>query len=70
MAPTKENKDYCKRYRQKNFKKYREEDCTRKKLKYLQMKLLDPEVYKLKCGAEAARVKLYREQKRVGLVTP
>ena len=67
MAPTKENKDYCKRYRQKNFKKYREEDCTRK---YLQMKLLDPEVYKLKCGAEAARVKRYRERKRAGLVTP
>ena len=34
------------------------------------MKLLDPEVYTLKCGAEAARGKLYRERKKAGLVTP
>ena len=57
MTPTKktklENKDYCKKYREKDIKRYRDTDNNRKQLKYFDLKMNDPEGYKAKCEAEA-----------------
>ena len=63
-----ENKDYCRRYRQRHAEKYKASDNIRKSLKYNYRKIMDPEKYKLKCKAEAAKAKFYRARKKAGLV--
>ena len=48
MVPTnrqRENKDYCKGYRQQNLAKYKEKDAKRKKTAQEYLKLLQPGVW-------------------------
>ena len=61
MGPTnnrqKENKDYCKAYRQKNLANYREKDAKRKKTAREYLKLLQPGIYDIKKKQDAERSK-------------
>ena len=71
MSPpkkTSENKDYCKRYREKNCETYRENDAERKRAQRVKIKLQDPELYELKKKEERERKQLSRLKKKLGLV--
>ena len=51
MSPPKEsseNKDYCKRYREKSRATYRENNAERKRAQREKVKLLNPEQYEFK----------------------
>ena len=43
-----ENKDYCKRYREKNRATYRKNDTERKRAQRENVKSINPELYELK----------------------
>ena len=71
MSPSKktfENKDYCKRYREKNRETYRENDAKRKRAQRAKIKLQDPELYELKKKEERERKQFSRLRKKLGLV--
>ena len=58
MSPAKktsENKDYCKRYREKNCEKNRKNDAERKRAQRVKVKLQNPELYTLKRKEERER---------------
>ena len=63
-----ENKDYCKRYREKIRETYRENDAERKRAQRVKIKLQDPELYELKKKEERERKQLTRLRKKFGLV--
>ena len=70
MSPAKKtsgNKDYCKRYREKNREKYRKNDTERKRAQRVKVKLQHPELYELKKKDERER-KLSRLRKKLGLI--
>ena len=71
MSPAKktsENKDYCKRYREKNREKYRKNDAERKRAQRVKVKLQNPELYELKKKEERERKQLSRLRKKFGLI--
>ena len=71
MSPAKktsENKDYCKRYREKNREKYRQNDAERKRAQRVKVKLQNPELYELKKKEESERKQLSRLRKKLGLI--
>ena len=71
MSPpkkTSQNKDYCKRCREKNRETYRENDPERIRAQRVKIKLQDPELYKLKKKEERERKQLSRLRKKLGLV--
>ena len=71
MSPAKktsENKDYCKRYREKNREKYRKNDAERKRAQRVKVKLQNPELYELKKKEERERKQLSRLRKKLGLI--
>ena len=65
---TSENKDYCKRYREKNRETYWENDAERKRAQRVKIKLQDPELYELKKKEERERKQLSRLRKKLGRV--
>ena len=69
MAPTKktarkENKDYCKRYRQKDPEKYRERDAERKRMSRLLLKAKNPLVYEDQKKENRIRMRVSRYDKK------
>ena len=71
MTPTKkvsENKDRCKKYRQKYKDSYRKADAERKRNSRLEQKLLNPELYELEKQSERERMRMFRERKKHRLV--
>ena len=71
MSPPKktpENKDYCKRYREKNRETYRENDAERKRAQRVKIKLQDPELYELKKKEARERKQLSRLRKKLVLL--
>ena len=71
MSPAKqksENKDYCKRYREKNREKYRKNDAERKKAQLVKVKLQNPELYELKKKEERETKQLSRLRKKLGFI--
>ena len=68
MSPAKKtsgNKDYCKRYREKNREKYRENDTERKRAQRVKVKLQNLELYELKKKDERERKQLSRLRKKL-----
>ena len=71
MSPPKkssENKDYCKRYREKNRATYRKSDAERKRAQCEKVKLLNPELHELKKKEERERKQPFRLRKKLGPV--
>ncbi|XP_066932919.1 glutamic acid-rich protein-like [Clytia hemisphaerica] len=58
------NKEYLKRYREKNAEKYKKGDNERKKLKLRHMKYIEPGKYKEHLAKDRHRKKEYREKKK------
>ena len=70
MSPPKkssENKDYCKRYREKNRATYRKNDAKKKRAQHQKVKLLNPELYELKKKEERERKQLFILRQKLGL---
>ena len=63
---TSENKDFCKRYSEKNRESYRENDTERKRAQRVRIKLQD--LYELKKKEERKRKELSRLRKKLGVV--
>ena len=71
MSPAKkasENKDYCKRYREKNREKYRKNNPERKRAQRVKVKLQNPELYELKKKEQRERKQLSRLRKKLRLI--
>ena len=71
MSPPKkssENKDYCKRYREKNRATYRKNDTERKRAQREKVKLPNPELYELYKIEERERKQLFRLRNKLGPV--
>ena len=58
------NKEYCKRYREKNSKKYKENDALRKRYTRMITKTTNPLLHEEQKKKNRERMRLYREKKR------
>ena len=58
------NKEYCKRYREKNSKKYKENDALRKRYTRMLTKTTSPLLHEEQKKKNRERMRLYREKKR------
>ena len=63
-----ENKDYCKKYREKGRAMYWKNDAERKRAQREKVKLLNQELYELKKKEERERKQLFRLRKKLGSV--
>ena len=62
------NKRYCKKYRQTHKERYQLLDAERKSNERTKLKLMNPELYRLKKADDRERAKLYRLRKKCALV--
>ena len=62
------NKRYCKKYRQTHKERYQLLDAERKSNEQTKLKLMNPELYRLKKADDRERAKLYRLRKKCALV--
>ena len=71
MSPAKKtsgNKDYSKRYREKNRERYRKNDTERKRVHRVKVKLQNSELYELKKKDEREKKQFSRLRKKLGLI--